>query len=94
MGALRNAFRNLIQGLYVVGTIVVGGPVGAIGKGILVAYHGIRAAYMAYRRKTTEFYKNALNVVTLGFVPFGDWLYAGGHIGSAASSAYAAYKGK
>jgi hypothetical protein len=84
-------FGHLVESLYTIGAVVVGGAVGALAIGIQAAAHGVCSAYMWYEKAKESAYKHGLNTLLLEFIPpYGAIVSSLGHL----SGAYSAVKEK
>ena len=88
---LRKFFGHLMESLYTLGAVAVGGTVGAVAVGLGAAAHGIYSAYMWYKKSKESAYMHGLNALGLVFAPpYGAVACGLGHL----YGAYAAYETK
>lgn len=69
---LGRLFGHLVESLYTLGAVVVGGTVGAVAVGAAAVAHGAYAAYRWYKNAKEPAYMHALNSLGLLFLqPYG-----------------------
>ena len=79
-------FGHLLESLYTIGAVVVGGTVGAAAIGAQAVAHGLWSAYMWYSKSKEAAYMHGLNTLLLEFIP------PYGAIASSVAHGYAAAK--
>jgi len=62
-------FGHLLESLYTIGAVVVGGTVGAVAIGAQAVAHGVYTAYMWYTKSKEAAYMHGLNTLGLLFAP-------------------------
>ena len=65
-------FGHLLESLYTLGAVAVGGTVGAVAIGITAVVHGVYAGYGLYKKAKESAYLDGLNALMLLFAyPYG-----------------------
>lgn len=86
---LGRLFGHLVESLYTLGAVVVGGTVGAVAVGAAAVVHGAYAAYRWYTKAKEPAYAHALNALGLLFIqPYGAIASGLAHL----YGAYSAYR--